>query len=432
LVWLVAVLAPGAALAQSGTNYLNVVGYVNLDLPAGYSLIADPLLDVANDLNSVLSNTPEGSVFYEFDNASSQYEAATNFGGVWSPVDNALVPGGGGLLFLPAETVVTFVGEIHQGDIDRHIPAGFSILSVPIPGVFNLTNSLFHFPVEQGETIYRYDNDAGQFMVSTYANGQFNPPGIAMPNVGEAFFVLRGTAVDWTFNFVVNAHKPRRPGTRPVGLQKVDGAVQQGTVNFCNVAGLLDQPILDANNGQPLDPGGMGQFLAELLAGPDESHLEPVPSSIAQVVNGRFFGGSVTLPPPLAASGSAFAQVVAWDGSESTNYLTAMSLGAAFGQSPVFTTVLTTGAVPLPPATLANFTSFAVAGSATPPGPLSMTMSGSNVFLRWPAAPPVLLEKASSLSNPNWQPVAGTLGAGLAIEAPATNGAFYRLVLSGY
>jgi hypothetical protein len=154
-----------------------------------------------------------------------------------------------------------------------------------------------------------------------------------------------------------------------------------------------------------------------------------VPASISRIVNGRFFGGSVSLPFLVGASGPVFAQVVAWDASVSTNYWTAISSPrTANGQSGIFSAILTSSAIPLPPATMTNFASFAVWGTATPPGPLSTTLSGTNILFQWPPASAVTLEKCANLANPEWKVFTGNTAPGSATDSPGTNSAFYRLV----
>jgi hypothetical protein len=428
-VWLCATLNPVTGRSQTtGTNISPVIGFVDLDLPAGYSLIADPLLATTNDLNTVLVGAPDGSIFYAFDGGNFRYAAVSKSGGVWNPLDDMLSPGGGGLLYLPGATTIGLFGEIPQGQIFAQIPSGFSIISVPVPGLFNLGDSAVNFPLENGESIYQYDNDAGQFRVTTFVNGQFYPAGAPSPAPGEAFFVLRITAANWTFPFMVNSARPRHPGVYPPGVQQVNGPVQQGTLNFCNVAGALDQPVVGAD-GAPLDPNGTNNFLAQLLAGPSLFQLAPVPASVTRIVNGRFFGGSLTLPQALATNGSAFAQVVAWDGSTAGSYAQALANApSVVGQSAVFNTSLTVSPEPLPPATMTNFASFVVRLTAPLPGPLSISRNGTNVLVQWPGATNVVLQESFSLSSTNWLPVSGTLGASSMVDSIRTNAAFYRLV----
>jgi hypothetical protein len=57
----------------------------------------------------------------------------------------------------------------------------------------------------------------------------------------------------------------------------------------------------------------------------------------------------------------------------------------------------------------------------------SIAQSGSNLVLLWNAQAGLRLQKATTLTNPNWQDVAGTDGVGTATEATTGNAAFYRL-----
>jgi hypothetical protein len=428
-VWLLALFHPDLAPGQTTTTNISpVLGFASLSLPAGYTLIADPLLATTNDLDSVLAGAPDGSFFYAFDNGDSQYVETAKAGGLWKPQDDLLNPGGGGLLYLPAATTLYFFGDIPQGDIFTQIPAGLSILSLPVPADISLTNGSINFPFEEGETIYRYDNNAGQFDVATFANGQFNPASAAFPGPDEAFFILRTTPAGWSFPFTVNARKPRHPGPVRPGTQRVDGPVQQGTLNFCNVAGPFDQPILGAD-GNPLDPAGTNYFLAELMAGSNPSDLAPVPGTTSQIINGRFFGGSVTVPAALATNGPVVAQVVAWDGMLAAGYGAALANPlAAAGQSAIFTNSLTVSDLPLPPATMTNFTSFVVSLASRRPGPLTISLIGTNILLQWPPATNVVLQETYNLYPPIWQVVANSLGAGSATNSIGTNTAFYRLM----
>ena len=57
----------------------------------------------------------------------------------------------------------------------------------------------------------------------------------------------------------------------------------------------------------------------------------------------------------------------------------------------------------------------------------SVTVSGNNVTITWPGQPDVKLRKTTSLTNPNWADVAGSLGASSATDAFTAGGAYYRL-----
>jgi hypothetical protein len=57
----------------------------------------------------------------------------------------------------------------------------------------------------------------------------------------------------------------------------------------------------------------------------------------------------------------------------------------------------------------------------------SVTVSGNTVTITWPGQPDVKLRKTTSLTNPNWTDVAGSLGASSANDPFSAGGAYYRL-----
>jgi hypothetical protein len=56
-----------------------------------------------------------------------------------------------------------------------------------------------------------------------------------------------------------------------------------------------------------------------------------------------------------------------------------------------------------------------------------ITRNGNNITISWSGGPGIKLQKASSLSNPTWQDVAGSDGASSVSEPVTTSNAFYRL-----
>jgi hypothetical protein len=69
--------------------------------------------------------------------------------------------------------------------------------------------------------------------------------------------------------------------------------------------------------------------------------------------------------------------------------------------------------------------------AVTPPAQISIKSVGvasGNITITWDAAADVRLQKAASLTNPDWQPVPNTAGVGTFTEPAQGTGAFYRLV----
>jgi hypothetical protein len=194
-----AISAAGLATASAQAVYsVNVVGYVNLEVPAGFSLIANQLDNgQGNLLNDVLPNAPFGASIFKFDPAAAAYVSSVNFGD-WSP-NLSLAPGEGAFISLEAPATLTFVGEVMQGNLSISVPAGFSIRSSMVPQSATLED--LGFPVEFGDTVYFYRN--GEYESSVAFGTEFSPP--AVPEVGEAFFINNGGAErTWARSFSVN------------------------------------------------------------------------------------------------------------------------------------------------------------------------------------------------------------------------------------
>lgn len=191
-----AVSAAGIATSMAQVFSVNAVGYINVDVPAGFSMIANQLNNGDNSLNTVIPNAEVGTTIFKFNPTSGGFETAT-FIADWNP-NLTLAPGEGAFIQVGSDTVITFVGEVPQGSLSQQVPAGLSIQSSQVPQAGNLDTDL-NFPAEIGDTVFFFRN-AG-YETSTFI-ASFNPP--AVPEVGEAFFVNKGSAANWTRDFSVN------------------------------------------------------------------------------------------------------------------------------------------------------------------------------------------------------------------------------------
>jgi len=194
--------AAGVASSMAQTVYsLNAVGYVNISAPAGFSIIANPLNASTNNLNTILTSVPDGTGLYFWDSVASQYNLSTALGGQWFP-DNVLNPGDSAFLLAPTATTLTFVGEVPQGNLTTHVPAGFSLKSALAPLSVSVGSAAMGFPQADGDGIYSFSNASGQYSLYTSLGGSFIPDYV--PAVGEGFFVLKATPTDWNLTFSVN------------------------------------------------------------------------------------------------------------------------------------------------------------------------------------------------------------------------------------
>jgi len=173
---------------------VNVVGYIKVQIPAGFSLIANQLNNGNNTLNEVIPQADLGTTVYKFDSASGFVSSV--FFGTWEP-NLTLAPGEGVFVNAATATEWNLIGEVPQGEnLTINVPKGFSIRSSMVPESKKLED--MNFPAELGDTVYFFRNGAYE---SSVFFGTWQPD--AVPKVGEAFWVNKGTAADWKRNFKV-------------------------------------------------------------------------------------------------------------------------------------------------------------------------------------------------------------------------------------
>jgi hypothetical protein len=200
-----AITAAGiAAYAQSNVYSVNVVGYVNVTVPAnGFGLIANPLNATNNTLNGVLASPPPGTLFYKYNAGYTAYAFDAD-DLVWTPDGNAtLNPGEGGFIrnVTGSPMTITFVGEVLQGNLTNAVPNGYSQRSSKVPQAGGIT-SVLGYPPNPGDIVYRYN--AGYTAFTFDADDLIWTPSEPSINVGEAFFALRNSGgTNWIRNFTV-------------------------------------------------------------------------------------------------------------------------------------------------------------------------------------------------------------------------------------
>lgn len=191
-------------LAANAQVYsVNSVGYINLTIPAGFSMIANQLNAADNSVGALLPSVPIGTTIYKW-NGSGYDINNFSFAG-WGNAAMTLNPGEGAFIknTSGADISVTLVGEVPQGPASNiDVPAGFSMISSTVPQSGAL-DSVLQFPAALGDTFYLWNNSTGGYNIFNYSFAGFggNPP---VPAVGEAFFVKKQAAATWTRDFSVN------------------------------------------------------------------------------------------------------------------------------------------------------------------------------------------------------------------------------------
>jgi hypothetical protein len=199
-----AVGAAGLLAANAQVYSVNSVGYVNLTIPPGFSMVANQLNSSDNTVGSLLPSVPLGTTVYKWNTATGQYDINNfSFAG-WGNPAMTLNPGEGAFVSNTSGSNIniTLVGEVPQGAASNiNIPAGFSIVSSPVPQSAAL--DAIGFPAALGDAFYLFNNSSGQYEVYNFSFAGFggNPP---VPAVGQAFWVNKVNAAAWNRNFSVN------------------------------------------------------------------------------------------------------------------------------------------------------------------------------------------------------------------------------------
>ncbi|MBA4148475.1 MAG: hypothetical protein H0X66_10210 [Verrucomicrobia bacterium] len=208
LTALIALASGAGAMAQVYSQ--NVVGYVNVTVPAGFSMIANPLNGANNGLNTIIPTASEGMLLYKF---NTTFEDANEYfdGFGWAQNGEAtttvLNPGEGAFFYTPSAATLTFVGEVPTGALSNPVPGGFSIEASQVPQSGNLT--ALGFPAAEGDLVYLF-NALTQQYADAYEyfdgfgwaqNGEAAEPTV---NPGEAFFSAKLASTTWNRSFNPN------------------------------------------------------------------------------------------------------------------------------------------------------------------------------------------------------------------------------------
>jgi hypothetical protein len=197
-----AVGVAGLVAASAQTVYsVNSVGYVNLTLPVGFSIMANPL---DTDDNTVASLLPTGSL-PNFSTISkwngAGFDINTLTPGGWTVPTMTLNPGEAAFVNVSTETTLTFVGEVMQGDLQNPLTAGFNLVASMVPQAGTTTDLGLDGALANFSTVLQWTGAGYDIKTKTPAGWS---PAAADVAVGEGFFVNTAAATSWDRTFSVN------------------------------------------------------------------------------------------------------------------------------------------------------------------------------------------------------------------------------------
>jgi len=209
----------GAAPSFAQVTSINAVGYVNANIPTGFSMLANPMAGTGTQtVASVLgTSVPDGTTCWAWTGTGFVSQTFDGLDNAWLPANVSLpfAPGQG--VFIRnssgAPFTVTFVGEVMTGDASNplvvNMPAGFSIVSSRVPQAGGI-NSVLGFPTIDGATIYRFVNNGsggGGYVSHVYDSLEpgWTPTNLGQPSIAisEAFWVRLAAPGNWTRTFSI-------------------------------------------------------------------------------------------------------------------------------------------------------------------------------------------------------------------------------------
>ncbi len=220
-------LLSGVVAALSGASLmaqvysLNAVGYINVTVAPGFSIIADqlyatnqqtaqfvsPLLD-----SQLIDGAHNGVELFKY-NSVNGYSILIATGTGWSgpAASTTLNPGEAIFIYSPFTTnfTLTFVGQVPQGSLSSTLNQNFNLASsvVPQSGALDTALGLVATP---GDEVFFYDPVNGySIYIATSTAGQWQAPSgfpsNPTPAVGQGFFYYTSSAtgISWTRTFSV-------------------------------------------------------------------------------------------------------------------------------------------------------------------------------------------------------------------------------------
>lgn len=201
-----AALAVTAVTASAETIYSsNVVGYVNLDLVAGWNMVANPLDAGVNTLNNLMQGVPNATQVFKFASGGwmngSSYDAEFE---EWS-IDYEINPGEGMFVKVNEPCTITFVGEVKAGAHSVDLPAGWSMVASPTPVAGTLADIGLTAPaVSNADQVFAWNPAAQSYLAGNSYDEEFDEwSSVQTIGVGEAFLIKKSAATTWTRNFEI-------------------------------------------------------------------------------------------------------------------------------------------------------------------------------------------------------------------------------------
>ena len=195
--------------ARSGDFTSNYVGYLKIDIPPGYSMIANPLVSEKATVAELLPGMPEGTILTRLNQVTFQLGENKVQQRGWSMPGEKLVPGDGALIYNPGQVTLTttFVGEVSTQLVRVPIHQGTTLRSSMLPLAGRLDTEL-GFPISAGDVVSLYSNHNEKYLDYHFGTEGWKG-GAPHLRLGEAFWIAKNVASSWSQKLPEPAAPPR-------------------------------------------------------------------------------------------------------------------------------------------------------------------------------------------------------------------------------
>lgn len=181
-------LGAASAVAQTNVYSINAVGYINLVLPKGFSIICNQLTTTNNTVAGVFQNNAgngfqwDGCTVFKYNPGDGHYDqtdiASSSYSSGWVS--------GGTMTLNPGEAIWfnngtghiatnTIVGTVPQGTNTVNIISGFQMIASPVPFSGDVVTNMGFTNYTLGSILYTFNNSSGHY--STYISSSSGTSG---------------------------------------------------------------------------------------------------------------------------------------------------------------------------------------------------------------------------------------------------------------
>lgn len=197
-----------ARSVATGRAASEIVGFVEVELPPGFSLVGISLIPPSPRVADLLAGLPVDTVLYKYHPDGRGFTINTLWEDGWTSPDDTFTLGEACLLGNPTSDVyrLTLHGTVPTGEQVRMLPAGWSLQALPLPRVGRLDREL-SCPLRPQEMIAHWEARPAGLRFAVFTRDQWLDGGTFQPTQapelapGEGFWIYKHAPEAWRVVF---------------------------------------------------------------------------------------------------------------------------------------------------------------------------------------------------------------------------------------